>query len=74
MPKLSILVEEQQWYNLNHSWGDKRVHTFPKDISLKMNIITQLDLELSHYDVAVQYIDHYDLRTASLSTIQNNNL
>ena len=23
-----ILVEEQQWYYLTHSWRDKRVHAF----------------------------------------------
>ena len=25
----AILVEEQQWYYLTHSWEDKRVHAFP---------------------------------------------
>ena len=26
----AILLEEQWWYNLTHSWEDKGVHTFPK--------------------------------------------
>ena len=25
----SILVEEQKWYYLTNSWGDKGVYTFP---------------------------------------------
>ena len=34
---------------------DKRVHAFPKGISLKVNVIAQLDFEFIHYDVAVQH-------------------
>ena len=29
----AILVEEQQWYYLTHSWRDKEVHAFPKGIN-----------------------------------------
>ena len=40
-----MLVEEQQWYYLTHSWeGIKGAHTFLKSISLKMNI-TQLEFK-----------------------------
>ena len=35
--------------------GDKAVHAFPKGISLKVNIIAQLEFELTHYDVAVHH-------------------
>ena len=28
----AILLEEQKWYDLTHSWEDKGVHTFPKGI------------------------------------------
>ena len=38
-----ILLEEQQWYYLTHSWEDKGVHTFPKGICLKVNVIAQLE-------------------------------
>ena len=38
---------------LTHSWGDKWVHTFPKGISLKMNLIARLEFEFAYYDVAV---------------------
>ena len=35
----TILVEEQLWYNLIHTWEGKRFHTFPKGISPKVNAI-----------------------------------
>ena len=48
-----ILLEEQQWYYLTHSWEDKGVHTFPKGICPKVNVIAQLEYELAYYDSAV---------------------
>ena len=36
---------------------DKGVHAFPKGIRLKVNIIAQLEFELTPYDVAVQQRD-----------------
>ena len=33
--------------------GDKRVHTFPKGISPKVNVIARLEFELINYDVVV---------------------
>ena len=33
--------------------GDKRVHTFSKDISLKLNVIVRLEFELAYHDVTV---------------------
>ena len=35
----AILLEEQLWYYLTHSWEDKGVHTFPKGICPKVNVI-----------------------------------
>ena len=37
----AILLEEQLWYYLTHSWEDKGVHTFPKSISLKVIVTYQ---------------------------------
>ncbi len=34
-----LFLEEQWWCYLTHSWEDKGVHTFPKGICLKVNII-----------------------------------
>ena len=34
------------------------VHAFPKDISMKMNVITRLGIKLTHYDITVQHISH----------------
>ena len=39
------------------------VHTFLKGISLKVNVIAWLDLELTYYDIAVQHVDSYTSET-----------
>ena len=39
----------------NHSWGYKMVHTFPKDISSKVNVIASVEFELTYFEVAVQH-------------------
>ena len=50
----AILLEEQYWYYLTHSWEDKGVRTFPKGICPKVNVIARLEYELAYYDSAVQ--------------------
>ena len=57
----AILLEEQ--YYLTHSWEDKGVHTFPKGICPKVNIIARLENELAYYDSAVHRFNHYTKRT-----------
>ena len=59
----AILLEEQWWYYLTHSWEDKGVHTFPKGICPKMNVIARLEYELTYYDSAVHRFNHYTTRT-----------
>ena len=59
----SILLEEQQWYYLTHSWEDKGVHTFPKGICPKVNVITRLEYELAYYESAVHCFNHFTTRT-----------
>ena len=49
----AILLEEQQWCNLTHSWEDKGVHTFPKGIYPKANAMAWLELELGFYSSAL---------------------
>ena len=56
-----ILLEEQ--YYSTHSWEDKGVHTFPKGICPKVNIIARLENELAYYDSAVHRFNHYTTRT-----------
>ena len=51
------------WYYLTHSWEDKGVHTFPKGMSPKGKEIVQLEFELVYYNVTVQHISHYIMRT-----------
>ena len=57
----AILLEEQ--YYLTHNWKDKGVHTFPKGICPKVNIIAQLENELAYYNSAVHRFNHYTTRT-----------
>ena len=59
----AILLEEQYWYYLTHSWEDKGVHTFPKGICPKVNVIARLEYELAYYDSAVHRFNHYTTRT-----------
>ena len=40
--------------------GDKRVHSFPKSISLKVNIIARFGFELAYFDTVFQHLRHYD--------------
>ena len=55
----AIITEEQKWYCLTHSWEDKGVHTFPKGICSKVNIIARLGYELTYYESADQCFMHY---------------
>ena len=48
------MSEEQQWYYLTHNWEDKWVHTFPKGICPKVNVIARLEFELASCNSAVQ--------------------
>ena len=57
-----ILQEEHLWYYLTYSWKDKGVHTFPKGISPKVNVVAQLEFELANYDSAVHRLNHYTTR------------
>ena len=42
-----------EWYYLTHSCGDKGLHIFLKGISLKLNVMVQLDFKLDYYNVVV---------------------
>ena len=59
----AILLEEPYRYYLTHSWEDKGVHTFPKGICPKVNVIAWLEFELGYYDSAVHRFNHYTTRT-----------
>ena len=58
-----LFNEEQKWYYLTHSWEDKGVHTFPKGICPKVNVIARLEYELAYYDSAVHRFNHYTTKT-----------
>ena len=59
----AILLEEQYWYYLTHSWEDKGVYTFPKGICPKVNVIARPEYELAYYDSTVHRCNHYTTRT-----------
>ena len=64
----AILQEEQYWCYLTHSWEDKRVHTFPKGICPKVNVIARLEYELAYYDSVVHRFNNYTTRTPPTNT------
>ena len=43
----------------NPQLGDKEIHTFPKNINLKVNVIAPLEFELAYSDVKVPDVSHY---------------
>ena len=55
----AILLEEQQWHYITHSWEDKGFHTFPKGICPKVNVIARLEYELAYYNSAVHRFKPY---------------
>ena len=48
---------------LFNNWADMGVHTFPKGICRKVNVIARLEYELAYYDSAVQRFNHNTTRT-----------
>ena len=59
----AILLDEQLWYYLTHSWENNGVSTFPKGICPKVNVIAWLEYKLAYYDSAVHRFNHYTTRT-----------
>ena len=52
-------LKQTQTFPWPSGWEDKGVHTFPKGICSKVNVIAQLEYELAYYDSKV----HYTTRT-----------
>ena len=48
---------------LFYNWEEKGVHTFPKGIFPKVNVISRLEYELAYYDSAVHRFNYYTTRT-----------
>ena len=47
---------------------------FPKDMSPKVNVITQLEFELAYCDVTVQLDSHHAMRTPPISSYEIMNI
>ena len=52
--------------------GGKGVHTFPKGILPKMNVIAGLEFELAYYDFAVHRFNHYTKIVLSFNILNKN--
>ena len=55
----AILLEEQVWYYLIHSWEDKVVYTSSKSISPKVNVIAWVEIQHAYYDSTDNHFNHY---------------
>ena len=53
---------------------NKGVHTFPKGICPKVNVIARLEYELAYYDSAVHRFKHYTTRTPTVKVLSLNSL
>ena len=62
MPKPSFQRDSSGTIETNR-WEDKEVHTFPKGICPKVNVIARPEFELALYDSGVQRFKPYTLRT-----------
>ena len=69
----------QRWFSEGEGPGKKlftkEIHVFfsnfPKDISPKVNVIAQLEFELTYYNVTVQHFSHYAIGTPPKSVVLN---
>ena len=52
---------------MNHRCEDKEVHTFPKGICLKVNVIAWLEFEFMYYDFAVHRFSYNTIGTPPCS-------
>ena len=52
---------------LTDSWEDKEVHTIPKGIRLKTNLIALVKFELSYIEVIVRHFSYKTLKTPHYS-------
>ena len=48
------------------------VHTFPKGIFPKVNVIVRLEYEIAYYDSAVHRFNHYTTRTPPQILVKDN--
>ena len=47
------------------------VHTFPKGISSKVNVIARQEFKLAYYEVILQYVSHCTSGIPTLITVKN---
>ena len=68
----AIILAEHLWYYLTHSWEDKGVHTFPKGICPKVNVIARLEYELVYMLnwIVLNRTDHFPKMDLTLHKLQ----
>ena len=49
--------------------GDKGVHTFPNDISPKVNKTARLEFELTHFEFPIQFFRHCATKSSPLTAL-----
>ena len=59
------LLKNSSDYYLTDSWKDKKIYTFPKGFSRKVNVLAQLEFDLAYIVPAVQHFSHYFMVTLS---------
>ena len=58
MPKASFQKNSSEAIK-TRNWRVKGIHTFPKGISPKVNVIAWVEFELVYFKVADQHVIHY---------------
>ena len=51
----------------SNCWDNKGIHTFPKRICPKVNLIARREFELTYYDSAGDRFNHYTMMTPRLT-------
>ena len=72
MPKSSLLKNSSDIIYYLTSWGDKVVHIFPGSISLKLNIISQLEFKLAYLKTTVLDFNYYATGTPKSFILDRN--
>ena len=60
-----------QWCHLTHSLVGKGVHTIPKGIGLKVNVIARLAFEHTHFDIPIHHFSFESTLTQKHAPSEN---
>ena len=66
MPKPSLQKNSSDTIQPIVGGGGKEVHTFPRGICTKVNLIAQLEFQLVYFKVAAKHFSHYAIGTSPI--------